>query len=371
MFRSLIHSSIRFFLQVTSLVILRSQSLVQVEEVFTENSLSTLLHYNLNKPEKWLGYAVKLLFKTVVIQKDAVYKKLCGNVDDKQDKTPPPSSDSHAKDQASKIDKLKILKEKAMHKHFFEATEGNKYTGALATDKFRDFASSDREQELMTDSIQCPIYHPANNTYLKILDSNISNLQKKLRKSAHNNEFGEKSQQKLWIPCYKTFGEEISSTKNQAVSFYLKNLGTLIDDGGCSLTSISLELVLFFVEMTSKVSLSQPDVLTFCESVIKLMSKMDETVTTATKCLIKCIVDKIMSERTFTSFFSTQLLELLHKMENSDQKQKSASWFGNQLADVSNMSIMRLASNEDMTDVERILLRKLVLQVDLKRFVKI
>ena len=137
------------------------------------------------------------------------------------------------------------------------------------------------------------------------------------------------------------------------------------------MTSISLELVLFFVGMASKVSLPQPDVFTFCESVIKLMSKMDETVTTATKCLIKCIVDKIMSERAFTSFFSTQLLELLYKMENSHQKQNNASWFGNQLADVTVMSIMRLASNEDMTDIERILLRKLVLQLDLKRFVKI
>lgn len=337
--------------------------------MFTENSFSTLLHYNLNNPEKWVGYAVKLLLKTVVIQKDAVFKKLCGNVDSDQHKTPPSSTDCHGKDQASKIDKLKILKEKAMHKHFFEATEGNKYTGAYATDKFQDLAFVDREQELMSDSIQCPIFHPTNTTYLKILDSNVSHLQKKLRKSAQSNEFDEKSQQKLWIPCYKTFGEEISSTKSQAVSFYLKNLGKLIDDGGCNLTSISLELVLFFVGMASEAPLPQPAVLTFCESVIKLISKMDEAVSTTTKCLIKCIVDKIMSERAFTCFFSTQLIDLLQRMESSRWKQNNTSWFTNQLADVSMMSIMRLASSEELTDDERILLRKLVLHVDMKRFI--
>ena len=340
---------------------------MQVEEVLTQTSFSTLLNYNLTSTDKWISYAINLLLKTIVVQKDEVFKELCGDTKSDQEKTSL-STDIHMSDQASKMDKLKMLKEKAMHKHFFEATEGNKYAGALATDKFQDLVTSDKEQDLTTDSVQCPILHPTNNSFLKILDSNIFHLQKKLWGGYQSNELDKKSQQKLWIPCYKTFGVEISTTKTQAVSFYLRNLGMLIDQGVCGVTSASLELVLFFVVMSSQVSLPQPVVLTFCQSVIKLMSNMGESFSAAARCLMNCIVDKIMCERAFTSFFSTQLLELLQKMENP-QKQHHTG-FGDRLADISMMSIMRLASNENMTDDERILLRRLMLRVDLKKLEK-
>ena len=350
---------------------LRCQSILHIEDIFSQETLCTLLRYNMTSREKWVCYAINLLLKSVIMQKDSllyqigVYKTLQMLVKSKKtvstdlkDVTPQQNT------QASKLEQLKALKEKTIHKNFFEVTEG-KYSGALASDKFHEMTANSDKDELGTGYAECDVIHPVLNEFSKILNSNISGLEKQIW-SNQCMDIQSETSQKLWIPCCKTFAEEVESMKVKSVDYLIRNLCQCLDEIQHSPTVQCLEVVLFIVEsalidLTSKFS-QQDTMLKFCEQVVKLVVKLENSTNASLKSAIDKIVELILSASPiYTSHFSMKLIELTSSGHTSKPPKLPAC-----LINANLLSMERLALLPQPTAQERVLLKQLMVNVDLQ-----
>uniref|UniRef100_A0A7M5TZX2 UBC core domain-containing protein n=2 Tax=Clytia hemisphaerica TaxID=252671 RepID=A0A7M5TZX2_9CNID len=357
--------------KVCSLVMLRCQSILHMENIFSKDIISNLLRYTMTSREKWVCYAINVLLKSVIIQKDSVlhqigvYKTLQSLMKKKKETTDLKDVQGQQNQSpASKLEQLKALKEKTIHKNFFEVTEG-KYTGALASDKFHEMTSNSDKDELGTGYAECDVIHPVLNDFSKILNSNISGLEKTIWTN-QSMDIQQGAGQKLWIPSCKTFADEVESMKDRSVDYLVHNLCECLEENHHSPTTVQcLEVVLFVVNTTllenTPKAADQNTMLRFCEQVVKLVVNLGDTTNPCLKSAIDRIVNAILAEPVYASHFSLKLIELTSSGHTSKLPKSPVC-----LTNVNILSIAKLASLSQPTFAERVLLKQLMVQVDLQ-----
>lgn len=332
--------------------------------------MKTLLIYTVKSENKWISYAINLFLKSIVSQKDLILKQIDSSSLSLQrhDSTSLLSVESKdigksINEQVSKLEQLKLLKEKAIHKNFFEATEG-KYTGTTG-EKLQLIASScAKDHDLTTPVVQCNVLHPMPNDFNKILIANILAVENRMWQLSTGNTFKKKKpRQKLWIPNGKVFCEEISCMKKSSISFILVAFCEILKESLCHQISTScLEELLFLLDLLYSTTHEPPSQITsdLCETVVQLVLKTNDP--SITNPCLKSTTNKIVEiVLKFPSIAHKFYLQLTKLSQTTQPPINPSTTF----ADINLMSLKNLC--ETMFDEnDRVMLKEIILNIDFK-----
>ena len=342
-----------------------------MEEFIGGDLLKTLLIYTIQNPNRWISYAINLFVKSIVTQKDLILKQIDATSilpkrHDTKSLLSVESKDTGKSEQVSKLEQLKMLKEKAIHKNFFEATEG-KYTGTTG-EKLKLIASScAKDFDLSTPVVQCNVLHSMPNNFNKILKANILPVESRIWQLSTGNTFKEKKpQQKLWIPNGKIFCEGIGCMKVSSISFILLNFCEILRKSSRHQLSTScLEEMLFLLDLLYCTTQEPSSQITtdLCETVAQLVVKTGDLSVTnpssksSLKSTVNKIVEIILKFPSVSHKFCLQLTKLMRTIEPSA---KSPGAF----SDINLMSLKNLSESVFLEADDRVMIKELILDID-------